>query len=228
MFLIVSSSWVSAHFSVDLPQWGSPRKFFTFTLSIGSMGCIGGADRTFACKSQECLWQDWYISIGHMTFVYLQRSIVDYDKASSWTDTPSCGLLNLPLSVHPSIRPFIRPCFLGEALTFQILQYHKSRWGTLELCIHWFFVVVFFVTHVNRWPQGIGISRCLLSWQCLPTFWTSTYFWHSPLAMNNDRPLIVWRSLSVSNLTLFTVFMSSQKVVMSSILRIVRTYCINP
>ncbi len=25
------------------------------------MGCIGGADRTFACKSQECLWQDWYI-----------------------------------------------------------------------------------------------------------------------------------------------------------------------
>ncbi len=31
------------------------------TLSIGSMGCIGGVDRTFACKSQECLWQDWYI-----------------------------------------------------------------------------------------------------------------------------------------------------------------------
>ena len=31
------------------------------TLSIGFQGCIGGADRTFACKSQECLWQDWYI-----------------------------------------------------------------------------------------------------------------------------------------------------------------------
>ncbi len=27
------------------------------------MGCAGGADRTFACKSQECLWQDWYILI---------------------------------------------------------------------------------------------------------------------------------------------------------------------
>ncbi len=26
-----------------------------------STGSIGGADRTFACKSQECLWQDWYI-----------------------------------------------------------------------------------------------------------------------------------------------------------------------
>ncbi len=26
------------------------------------IGCLGGADRTFACKSQECLWQDWYIS----------------------------------------------------------------------------------------------------------------------------------------------------------------------
>ncbi len=24
---------------------------------------IRGADKTFACKSQECLWQDWYISI---------------------------------------------------------------------------------------------------------------------------------------------------------------------
>ncbi len=23
--------------------------------------CIGGVDRTFACKSRECLWQDWYI-----------------------------------------------------------------------------------------------------------------------------------------------------------------------
>ncbi len=32
-----------------------------------SIGGIGGADRTFACKSQECLWQDWYIS--HSNFV---------------------------------------------------------------------------------------------------------------------------------------------------------------
>ncbi len=31
---------------------------FVVLLSIGD---IGGADRTFACKSQECLWQDWYI-----------------------------------------------------------------------------------------------------------------------------------------------------------------------
>ena len=22
---------------------------------------MGGAEKTFACKSQECLWQDWYI-----------------------------------------------------------------------------------------------------------------------------------------------------------------------
>ncbi len=28
---------------------------------IGPMGCTGGADRTFASKSDECLWQDWYI-----------------------------------------------------------------------------------------------------------------------------------------------------------------------
>ncbi len=28
-----------------------------------SMGCIGMSDRTFACKSQECLWQDWYTCI---------------------------------------------------------------------------------------------------------------------------------------------------------------------
>ncbi len=39
------------------------RNIFTVqcTWSIGSIGCIGGADRTFPCKSQECLWQDWYI-----------------------------------------------------------------------------------------------------------------------------------------------------------------------
>ncbi len=33
---------------------------FVVLLSIGG---IGGADRTFACKSQVCLWQDWYISM---------------------------------------------------------------------------------------------------------------------------------------------------------------------
>ncbi len=35
------------------------------------MGCIGGADRTFARKSQECLWQDWYIS-----FVILLQFVI--------------------------------------------------------------------------------------------------------------------------------------------------------
>ena len=40
------------------------------------MGSIGGADRTFACKSQECLWQDWYICfiIFNMTHKYKLRS----------------------------------------------------------------------------------------------------------------------------------------------------------
>ena len=32
-----------------------------YTYRVRSIGCIGGADRTFACKSQECLWKDWYI-----------------------------------------------------------------------------------------------------------------------------------------------------------------------
>ncbi len=31
--------------------------------SIRIIGSIGGAKKTFACKSQECLWQDWYILI---------------------------------------------------------------------------------------------------------------------------------------------------------------------
>ena len=33
----------------------------------------GGADRTFACKSQECLWQDWYI------YIYSFKANSDYD-----------------------------------------------------------------------------------------------------------------------------------------------------
>ena len=36
------------------------RKTFEIVVLL-SIGDIGGADRTFACKSQECLWQDWYI-----------------------------------------------------------------------------------------------------------------------------------------------------------------------
>ncbi len=39
---------------------------------IESIASIGGADRTFACKSQECLWQDWYIFIYNYNFWRLQ------------------------------------------------------------------------------------------------------------------------------------------------------------
>ncbi len=38
-----------------------PEKSALGWFTLLSIGDIGGADRTFACKSQECLWQDWYI-----------------------------------------------------------------------------------------------------------------------------------------------------------------------
>ena len=42
----------------------SPCSFSSFSficfVVLLSSGGIGGADRTFACKSQECIWQDWY------------------------------------------------------------------------------------------------------------------------------------------------------------------------
>ena len=36
-----------------------------YTCRVWSIGYTGGTERTFACKSQECLWQDWYILKGH-------------------------------------------------------------------------------------------------------------------------------------------------------------------
>ncbi len=51
-------------FRIDLLEL-SPR--------LGSMSCIGGADRTFASKSQECLWQDWYGLV--YLHVQLKRSL---------------------------------------------------------------------------------------------------------------------------------------------------------
>ncbi len=44
--------------SQSVPLSVSTTLCFVVLLSICG---IGGADRTFACKSQECLWQDWYI-----------------------------------------------------------------------------------------------------------------------------------------------------------------------
>ena len=32
------------------------------------IGCLGGAEKTFACKSQECPWQDWYIFSSELNF----------------------------------------------------------------------------------------------------------------------------------------------------------------
>ncbi len=40
------------------------------------IGCMGGADRTFACKSQECLWQDWYILVLMMQWICKRGSKV--------------------------------------------------------------------------------------------------------------------------------------------------------
>ncbi len=51
---------------------------------------------------------------------------------------------------------------------------------------------------VSTWPQGICISRCFFYHDSVCLIFLSP-----PLAMNNDRSLIVWHSLSVSNLTLF-------------------------
>ncbi len=45
------------------------------------MGCIGGADRTFAYKSQECLWKDWYIL--HEIFYEI-----------------SCEMVRFPMKLH--------------------------------------------------------------------------------------------------------------------------------
>ncbi len=46
----------------------------TTVVTVLSIGDIGGADRTFACKSQECLWQDWYILILFLTL------LIEYSK----------------------------------------------------------------------------------------------------------------------------------------------------
>ncbi len=51
------------------------------TSTVRSIGCIGGAQRTFACKSQECLWQDWYIF-----FFIFQYQTSNCKLTSSWND----------------------------------------------------------------------------------------------------------------------------------------------
>ncbi len=47
---------------VKCPRYVMQCNHFKASSVHGSMGWIGGADRTFAGKSQESLWQDWYIS----------------------------------------------------------------------------------------------------------------------------------------------------------------------
>ena len=55
-------------------------------------GCMGNAT-TFACKSQECHWQDWYISIRFCKSIIL----LVYDLHIIWLvivdPVPSCSLL---------------------------------------------------------------------------------------------------------------------------------------
>ena len=41
-----------------------------FVETVSLIGCMGGAT-TFACKSQGCLWQDWYISVLFLWKLYL-------------------------------------------------------------------------------------------------------------------------------------------------------------
>ncbi len=49
-----------------------------------SIGGIGGADRTFACKSQECLWQDWYIfNVKNNIFLSRNAKITPHSSADN-------------------------------------------------------------------------------------------------------------------------------------------------
>ncbi len=57
-------------------------------VSIGCM-CIGGAERTFACKSQECLWQDWYIFNSTNTDIAVMR-----DDSRLLSDNYHVGLID--------------------------------------------------------------------------------------------------------------------------------------
>ncbi len=45
-----------------------------------SIGNIGGVDRTFACKSQKCLWQDWYILSFTMSFIHFRKAFFNKTK----------------------------------------------------------------------------------------------------------------------------------------------------
>ncbi len=55
--------------SRSVPEKSAYRVSTECTWSIGPMGCTGGADRTFVWKSQECLWQDWYIYSFGIDFI---------------------------------------------------------------------------------------------------------------------------------------------------------------
>ncbi len=46
---------------------------------MDSIECMGGGERTFACISRECLWQDWYIYV----LVLYHRNAVMHNKQFS-------------------------------------------------------------------------------------------------------------------------------------------------
>ncbi len=74
------------------PKWPNGRIWILRTHNIRSMGSIEGPDRTFACKSQECLWQIFVYSLNIFSVC---STIPDEEKADcshSGMDQASCEM----------------------------------------------------------------------------------------------------------------------------------------
>ncbi len=68
------------------------------------IGYIEAAHRTFACKSQECLWQDWYVSIDIPYWQWLSPFCMfcsySVTLRSMHTFTPYLSCLILSINYH--------------------------------------------------------------------------------------------------------------------------------
>ncbi len=82
---------------------------------------MGGAERTFACKSQECLWQDWYICILIcLTDLFITEYNIKPFKRLSVSIFSSD--LELEEITEPEVKELIMPTKSGrrEKVTFRV------------------------------------------------------------------------------------------------------------
>ena len=122
------------------------------------IGFMGGAYRTFACKSQECLWKDWYI----LFFIF------PTSQEHSCRDSSTVEYIVLVKNVLAYLCFFFHFGQFDQWLSIRPVKHHGLKSQTLcNTSSYWLFFCIHCEAQLHRqWLKYWSICQEMLHQDC--------------------------------------------------------------